>query len=257
MKTARKARVAIVGAATVGMLAAGAGAFSLASSASPSQSASATGSTLKACVRYGSNTMVYDWNGARCPSGSYQTSWSQTGPQGPAGDRGPKGEPGPKGEVGPAGPPGPAASDVNGSLATNWTLPAALPLTHVGGPIQANGTALGTITLPTAGTYLVDANAMFNRGAAAATTDPDTYPLITIWQGTNWASDFSNTVGTWSGGRMSRNIYIDTTASGSTVVKVTAGGTTLHVVGFAYDEDRSSTGSVNVETASVSVVRVG
>ncbi len=132
-----------------------------------------------------------------------------------------------------------------------------MPLTHVGGSIQANGTTLGTITLPTPGTYLVDANAMFNRATAAATADPDTYPLITIWQGATWNTDFSNTVGTWSGGRMSRNIYIDTTASGSTVVTVTAGGTTLHVVGFAYDEDRSATGSVNVETASVSVVRVG
>jgi hypothetical protein len=38
---------------------------------------------------------------------------------------------------------------------------------------------------------------------------------------------------------------------------VPAGGTTLHVVGFAYNEDRSQTGSVNVENASVSVVRVG
>jgi hypothetical protein len=56
---------------------------------------------------------------------------------------------------------------------------------------------------------------------------------------------------------MSRNVYIDTTASGSTIVKVPAGGTTLHVVGFAYDEDRGSAGSVNVENASVSVVRVG
>jgi hypothetical protein len=258
MKTARNVRVVIIGAATAGMLAAGAGAFSLASSASPSQPAAASGSMLKACMRYGTNTMVYDWNGAKCPSGYYQTSWNQVGPQGPAGEPGPKGDRGPKGDTGPAGPPGPPASDVNGTLSTNWTLTTSTPLAHIGGPIQSNGTALGSsIDITTAGTYLVDANAMFNRGAPAATADPDTYPVITIWQGTTWSPDFSNTVGTWSGGRMSRNVYIDTTASGSAIVKVPAGGTTLHVVGFAYDEDRGSAGSVNVENASVSVVRVG
>ncbi|HEY4461732.1 MAG TPA: collagen-like protein [Streptosporangiaceae bacterium] len=258
MKTAGKARVVIVGVATAGMLAAGAGAFSLASSASPSQPAAASSShTVKACVRYGSNTMVYDWNGASCPRGYYQTSWSYSGPQGPAGEPGPAGQPGAKGETGQQGPPGPPASDVNGKLDTNWTLTTLTPLTHIGGPIRTNGTPLGApITLSTPGTYLVDANAMFNRGAAAGATDPDTYPLITIWQGATWTS-FAQTIGTWSGGRMSRNVFIDTTASGSAVVTVPAGGMTLNVVGFAYNEDRSSTGSVNVENASVSIVRVG
>jgi hypothetical protein len=257
MKTAGKARVVIVGVATAGMLAAGAGAFSLASSASPSQPAAASSShTVKACVRYGSNTMVYDWNGASCPRGYYQTSWSYSGPQGPAGEPGPAGQPGAKGETGPQGPPGPPASDVNGKLDTNWTLPSATPLAAIGGGIQSRGTPLGAITISTPGKYLIDANAMFNRITPAATTDSDTYPLITIWQGTTWASDFSNTVGTWSAGRMSRNIYIDSTASGSAVVTVT-GPDTLHVVGFAYDEDRGSSGSVNVSHASVSVVRVG
>lgn len=226
MKTARKVRIAVVAGATVGMLATGAG-ISLASSASPSRPAApaapAAPHVNKVCDQYGVNVMHNDYNGAACPSGWYQTSWS----------------------------------DTNGSLDTTWTLPALTPLAHIGGPIQANGTTLGTITLATAGTYLVDANAMFNRGAAAATADPDTYPVITVWQGTAWSPDFSNTVGTWSGGRMSRDVHIDTTASGSAVVKVPAGGTTLHVVGFAYNEDRSSTGSVNAENASVSVVRVG
>lgn len=56
---------------------------------------------------------------------------------------------------------------------------------------------------------------------------------------------------------MSRNVYIDDTASGSTIVTIPAGGDTLHVVGFAYDEDRGSTGAVQVDTASLSAVRVG
>lgn len=177
----------------------------------------------KVCDQFGVNIMHLDYNGKACPSGYYQTAWS----------------------------------DTNGSLSSTWKLGALTPLAHVGGPIRTNGTELGTITV-SAGTYLIDANAMFNRGAAAATADPDTYPLVTVWQGDTWASDFSNTIGTWSGGRMSRATFIDTTASGTTVLTVPAGTTTtLHVVAFAYNEDRSSTGTVNAESASVAVQRVG
>jgi hypothetical protein len=130
-------------------------------------------------------------------------------------------------------------------------------LAHIGGPIRANGTELGTISLRP-GTYLISANAMFER--TVADTDPtiasDTYPEITLWDGTVWAPDFSNTVGAWLGGPMSRNVFINTTASGSAVLKVTS-ATTLHVVAFAYDENRGSEGSLEVNTASVSVVQVG
>jgi hypothetical protein len=151
--------------------------------------------------------------------------------------------------------PSASAPDTNGSLAGSWTLANPTARTSIGGPIQANGTDLGTLTLP-AGKYLINANAMFTR-TAAEPDGPDTFPELTVWQGTTWAPDFSNTVGTWLGGMMSRNIYIDDTASGSTIVTIPAGGDTLHVVGFAYDEDRSSTGAVQVDTASLSAVRVG
>ena len=92
VKTAGKARALVVGGACAVMLAGGAGAFAYTASASSTPAAAASAPrVLKACMAYGNNTMIYDWNGAACPSGHYQTSWNQTGPQGPTGEQGPQG----------------------------------------------------------------------------------------------------------------------------------------------------------------------
>jgi hypothetical protein len=190
--------------------------------------------TIHGCVnphnnRTLDNVYTLPNRGTTCPNGEFQVYWPAQ-----------------------AAAPG---KDVNGSLAGTWSLAASTPLAAIGGPIRANGTNLGTLTLP-AGKYLINANAMFTRTTAEA-AGPDTFPEITIWQGTTWAADFSNTDGTWLGGMMSRDIHIDDTASGSVVVTIPSGGDTLHVVGFAYNEDRSSTGAVHVDSASVTAIQVG
>lgn len=121
VKTAGKARAVIVGGACAVMLAGGAGAFAYTSSASSSQATATSGSAvLKACMKYGSNVMVYDYNEAPCPSGYYQTAWNQTGPAGARGATGATGPAGPAGSAGAAGSqgaPGPATLSVTATSA--------------------------------------------------------------------------------------------------------------------------------------------
>lgn len=255
-------RVVAVAASVAAILGSG-GAALAASGGSPAASKAATSTVISGCVdTLNSRVLVGVYtdpsNFPGCQAGQFATTWNS---QGPAGLQGPAG---PKGATGPQGPAGPAGQN-SGSLPDSnvWQLPAPTALSAIGGPIQANGTALGTLTLP-AGRYLISANAMFTRTApdTDTTAASDTYPLITLWQGTTWASDFSNTVGTFSGGRMSQDTHIDTTASGSAVVVITpaevsAGTNVLHFVGFAYDEDRGSEGAVQVDSASVAALQVG
>jgi hypothetical protein len=185
-------RTAVIATATVGMLAAGAGAFALTSSASPAQSAAtSTTKVLKACVKYGTNTWVYDWNGAGCPSGSYQVSWNQTGPQGPAGAAGATGSTGPAGSQGPAGPAGTytpvtatattaISNDADSGNHGNWavdTLTRSMTVTRHGATAVSNcgGTATNGITscyyytaaMTDSGSFMTDSGAKSpNAGAS-------------------------------------------------------------------------------------------
>jgi hypothetical protein len=186
--------------------------------------------TLHGCVTSGNrvlqNVYVSNTAGLTCPTGTFQVVW-------------------------------PGADWPFGQLATKAATTAAVPVQNIGGSVLPNRqTNLTKITL-SPGTYLVAANAQFNR-TVAAPNGPDTYANLVLWSGTSYTS-FSQVVGSYNTGAMSRNIYIDSSASGSAIITVPSGGETLNVGAFAYNEDRSAgaSGSIQVSAANVSAVRVG
>lgn len=158
-------------------------------------------------------------------------------------------------------------------------------LKQIGGTIlHGHATDLLQVWLP-AGTYLVNASALFSRTVDAG-SGPDTYGYLALWTGATPAStfdSFSQGAGTFTTGPLSRKVggtlpgidVIDSSASGSHILVVPHGGETLNLSVFAYNEDESGgpyagcvgsgctagdltqAGSVVVTSADLSAVRVG
>jgi hypothetical protein len=210
-------------------------ALAVSGSSSPS-----AGGSISGCIDVAHNRTLIDVHrndsNLKCPKGDVLLRWNT------------------KGTRGPAGPPGPAASDVKGSLTTTWAPSLALPASiATGGPFFTNKTELGTITLKP-GTYLLNVN--FKARPPSSTT-ANVFPQLFVYNGVALA-DFSNDLFNVGSGALQNTASntIDSYFSGSGVVTVKGSAETLHVYGFGYDSDKSA-GSYTLETASITVVRVG
>jgi hypothetical protein len=119
---------------------------------------------------------------------------------------------------------------------------------------------MGEFTNVDPGVYQLFINSSFTRTAAASASDSDTYPVMTAWRqdasNPTWNADFSNTVITINGGRMSRGKTIDQTVNGSALITIHATTDVIHFVAFAYDEDAGSSGAVQVDSGSYSIVQL-
>jgi hypothetical protein len=139
-----------------------------------------------------------------------------------------------KGEQGEKGDP---ASDRLGALTAQQATTGLVPIQKIGGPYSTNATALFTLDLPEAGTYLLNANGFFDRineGAAGYEVPAtDTYLQLTVRGAGLGATCFTPAV--------SPKGFTETTCDASSVVSV-SGPTTLTVRGFGYNEDRSGFG---------------
>jgi hypothetical protein len=196
------------------------------------QASSATAlppNTIHGCVtraRTLENIYTSNTKGLTCPTGTFQIVW-------------------------------PSVDSSNGSLTTKAATSAAIPVANIGGSVLPNRqTNVTKITLGP-GTYLVAANAMFNR-TVATPNGPDSYANLILWSGTSYTS-FSQVAGSFNTGALPLNTYDDASSSGTAIVSVPAGGETLNVGAFAYNADRSAgaSGSVQVSAANVSAVRIG
>jgi Collagen triple helix repeat (20 copies) len=109
----------------------------------------------------------------KCASNETQLTWNQTGPQGTIGPAGPQGLPGTAGiqglpgtagiqglpgaagSQGPVGPAGPAGSAGSGGLSHVYMARVASANT------SPTSTTVATLTIPSAGAYIIDAKAVF------------------------------------------------------------------------------------------------
>lgn len=246
------AKTVLVAAASLGLVAAGTAAFASTSNATASSPITACVGTAKSFTPTRVVFNLHTTGTTTCPNGSFATSWNKAGPQGP------KGVTGPQGPAGPQGPQGPAASDVNGSLASTWSLPAAQSVA-TGGSFSKNETTVGTLDLKP-GTYLVNVNFKATPNAA---TSGQVFPQLFIYNGA-FSGDFSKDLANVGAGaleeatatELSDGDAIDSYYSGSAIVTVPAGGETLNFLAFGYDSD-SGMGSYSLDTASASAVQVG
>jgi hypothetical protein len=182
-----------------------------------------------------------------------------TGPQGSAGakgDTGATGDPGaagPKGDTGAAGPKG-DKGDVGTTVSVNKVFDPTV-IAKIGGSYSANATEITTVSLPSAGTYAVNARVTFDRKDA---NDPaylipstDTMPQLSLRYGTD------GDAGTIMGSPISRAGYVELTGSSVAYVTVDA-ATTITVRGFGYNEDRSQFGGGQITAAGVvTAVKIG
>lgn len=169
-----------------------------------------------------------------------------TGPQGPTGLTGATGPQGPIGLTGPQGPQGPAGPAFNAYLSATATTSAPLvtsapiPFNRVN--LTSNITiANGTISIPTAGVYLVDWNASITTPAAAGILAVGLFDLT-------------------------NGDYINTSNTGQTIE--TTGGTHLAgtaiinaIAGATYQLRNASNTTVNLnafngESANISITRI-
>ena len=192
----------------------------------------------------------------------------EAGAQGPAGPAGPAGEQGPAGEPGPAGParppgapgaaraPGPAASDVKGGLAAHLE-GTATTIADIGGtfgkfPGSVRATSLGTITLPSAGTYVLTGDGFFTS-TSAVSGNTRLQLALRHDDGSDWGKDF----GTCFTDATSPLANREATCSTTRVVTVNS-ATTVKVYGFGYADDQGAADSGKFKgTAYVTAVRVG
>jgi hypothetical protein len=86
----------------------------------------------------------------------YELTYGATGPQGSAGVAGPQGVPGPAGPTGSVGATGPAGPAGTASVAIGQSQYAAIVLND----LNSSTTTIGSVILPTVGTYMITAQAV-------------------------------------------------------------------------------------------------
>ena len=166
---------------------------------------------------------------------------------GTAGPAGKDGAPGAPGKDGADGKPGVAVS-VNKTFAPTV-------IEKIGGSYGANATQITTFSLPSAGTYLVNARVVFDRkdkgseGYEQPTTD--TMPQLSLRYGSD------GDAGTIMGTAISPAGFSELTGSSVATVTVDA-ATEITVRGFGYNEDRSSFGGGQITASGqVTAVKIG
>lgn len=160
-----------------------------------------------------------------------------------AGTPGKDGAPGATGATGAAGDP---ASDVLGGLAAKLSGQAVVA--NIGGSFASRATLVGTIRLPEPGTYLVSADAFFDRIDDASPSSPVLQLAVRGPAGelTAFTGNYPAT-----GDR-------EQSASTSRLVTGVGNSLTLSVYVFGYNNDGSSAGGGNYAAdVEVSAVKVG
>ncbi|HEY0695437.1 MAG TPA: hypothetical protein VGD71_41175 [Kribbella sp.] len=128
-------------------------------------------------------------------------------------------------------------------------------IAKIGGSYSANATDITTVSLPSAGTYAVNARVTFDRKDANdpqyLTPTTDTMPQLSLRYGSD------GDAGTIVGSPISRAGYVELTGSSVAYVTVDA-ATTITVRGFGYNEDRSQFGGGQITAAGVvTAVKIG
>ncbi|MCW2961341.1 MAG: hypothetical protein JWM90_1728 [Thermoleophilia bacterium] len=167
-----------------------------------------------------------------------------TGPTGPAGAKGANGTNGANGADGAKG----VAASLGGKFdATDVAIP------KIGGPFVANSTVAGTVSL-SAGTYLINANALFDR---VNNNLPSSPVLMLALRGVPSGGDlFGADYGTAFTGEYPTSGNLEQTASSTRIVTL-ATETVIRVMVFGYNANQSDNGSGNYNAdVSVSAVKV-
>lgn len=128
----------------------------------------------------------------------------------------------------------------------------ATPIAKIGGSFAANATLLDTQHL-SAGKYLVNTYAFFDRVDNGQASSPVLQVAVRGADGSTWGADY----GTAFTGEFPATGNLEQTASSTRYVTVPEGGLDVSVYGFGYNADQSANGSGNYTvTADVSFVPV-
>jgi hypothetical protein len=164
--------------------------------------------------------------------------------------------PGQKGDQGPSGVVATGTTQLlTDASATSTGTPVSV---KTGGSFGTYKTALQTIPLK-AGTYLINVNFKATPNASN-TNNADVFPQLFVYDGA-FKPDFSNDVFNVGSGAVSvyntagANDQVDSYYSGSTVITVPAGGTTLNVYAFGYDSDHGGS-SYLLDSGSLSATQL-
>ena len=204
--------------------------------------ATAPVSTFAACLNQSNHTVVHAWGNPAnldCASGQVPVSIKsgasgKNGAPGPAGSAGPAGPAGAQGPAGAAGAQGP--SGVVSASATDLSPVASVP---TGGSFVTNATLLGTVSLPSAGTYLVSLSVKATP-PSGGTGSAEVFPEFFVYdQAAN--PDFTGDLFNVGSGALEpgANSQIDSYYSGSTVITA-SDAASLDIYGFGYDSDRGA-----------------
>jgi hypothetical protein len=228
----RKFKYILAGAGAAGLIAAGAGIASAATSTTPPPA-------TRGCVGVGrALTNVYEnstsFPGCTTKQG-FAVSLSGAGTTGPAG---------PAGARGPAGPSG-----VQAVVTAPLTATAGVP---TGGSFNSKAVQVGTASLPAAGTYLLNLNAQSEP--SADTSSAGVQPQFFVYDQAKNASFTGDLLNIGSGTLAPAGTDHDSYASGTQIVTVT-GPTTLYIYGFGYDND-SGASDFNLIAGSLNAVQL-
>jgi hypothetical protein len=204
----------------------GGGAFALAASASPA----AKSTVIKACENNKTHVLSVQTRAHTCGRGYTSVKWNQTGPQGPSG--------------------------VVSSSTTDLGGATSVP---TGGGFVANATKVGTVSLPSAGTYLISLNA---KATPNATTSGNVFPQFFVYDQAKNSSFTGDLFNVGSGALENPtsselpNDVIDSYYSGSNQITLTSTtGATLYIYAFGYDSDTGA-GSYTLDDLTVTATQI-
>lgn len=226
----RKFKYTLSGVGAVALIAAGAGIASAASSTAPPAAS-------RGCVSGSARTLVNVFENASSFKGctTAQGFAVTLAGGGPAGAQGAQGAPGPSGVQAVVNEPLTATSDV-----------------PTGGSFFSKAVQVGTVTLPGAGTYLLNLSAQSEP--SADTSAAGVQPQFFVYDQPKNSGFVGDLLNIGSGTLAPAGTSHDSYASGSQIVKVT-GPTTLYVYGFGYDNDQGAS-DYNLIAGSVNAVQL-
>lgn len=160
----------------------------------------------------------------------------QAGLQGPKGDTGATGAKGDKGDTGDQGATGATGPQgVPGAGLTDQVSTDPITIANIGGSFSSRATSVGTLELPKAGTYEINAYGFFDTVAANSTRTDGTHLELVVRDADG------NDFGTCFTGAFPQGDR-EATCQSTRVIEV-QGPTTLSVKAFGYNDDQSDTGS--------------
>ncbi|KQY64717.1 hypothetical protein [Nocardioides sp. Root140] len=129
-------------------------------------------------------------------------------------------------------------------------------IVDLGGSFKTRKTEVGTINLPEAGTYMINAFGFFDTVAADSVRTDGTHLQLAVRGPVSEADAFGQDFGTCFTSAFPAGDR-EATCQSVRVITVTE-ATELTVIGFGYNDDQSSTGSGSFTvTADVSAIKVG